>query len=196
MTDEVQQSQYINMFKEEGLDALILTHNIDQAFINQLEFHKEDISFQRIDADITESFKDEIGEKDGKDLEKATKNMTKLFRKLLDKDKLEVKVEKLKNDRISSMITLSEENRRMQDMMKMYGMGVANTDLDGEGEALVLNSNNKLVKHIIDNEKSEVTPMICEQLYDLAVLGQRQLEADAMTKFIQRSNELMLKLAD
>ncbi len=196
VTDEVQQSQYINMFKEEGLDALILTHNIDQAFINQLEFHKEDISFQRIDADITESFKDEIGEKDGKDLEKATKNMTKLFRKLLDKDKLEVKVEKLKNDRISSMITLSEENRRMQDMMKMYGMGVANTDLDGEGEVLVLNSNNKLVKHIIDNEKSEVTPMICEQLYDLAVLGQRQLEPDAMTKFIQRSNDLMLKLAD
>ncbi len=196
VTDEVQQSQYINMFKEEGLDAIVLTHNIDQAFINQLEAHRDDINFRRIDADITDSFKEETQDKDKKVLKKNADAMTKLFRKVLDKEKLEVKVEKLKNQNISSIITLSEESRRMQDMMKMYGMAGATAGLDVDGELLVLNTNNKLVQYIIENEKSENTPIICEQLYDLAVLSHRPLEADAMTKFVQRSNEIMLKLAD
>ena len=196
VTDETQQSQYINMFKEEGLDALILNHNIDQPFINQMEYQKQDIKFQRIDADITDSFKDEVEDKDKKGLKKSSDAMTKLFRKVLDKDKLEVKVEKLKNDKISSMITLSEDSRRMQDMMNMYSMGGMDAmDLSGDGELLVLNNNNKLVQYIIENQKSENTSIICEQLYDLAMLSHRPLEPDAMTKFIQRSNEIMQKLA-
>lgn len=196
VTDLKQQSQYINMFKEAGIDALILTHNIDQPFITNVEYEKKDIKFQRIDADITEGFKAETKKKDLKVLKKNTKAMTELFRKVLGKDKLEVKVELFKNDKVSSVMTLSEENRRMQDMMRMYNMsGMDMGDLGG-GETLVLNANNKLVQYIITNEKAEKTPIICEQLYDLAMLGHKPLEPEAMTKFIERSNEIMLLLAE
>lgn len=195
VTDLKQQSQYINMFKEAGIDALILTHNIDQPFITNIEYERKDIKFQRIDADITEGFKAEAKKKDLKALKKNTKAMTGLFRKVLGKDKLEVKVELFKNEKVSSVITLSEENRRMQDMMRMYNMsGMDMGDLGG-GEVLVLNANNKLVQYIIANEKAEKTPMICEQLYDLAMLSHKPLEPEAMTRFIERSNEIMLLLA-
>lgn len=192
VTDEKQQSQYINMFKEAGLDALILTHNIDQPFITQLEYRNQDIKFQRIDADLTESFKEETKKKDQKQLKNNSEAMQKLFRKILGKDKLEVKVEKLKNEKVSSMITLSEESRRMQDMMRMYSMGGSNNDMFADNFTLVLNANNPLVQYILTNEKSEHTPMICEQLYDLALLSHKPLEPEAMTKFIQRSNEIMM----
>ena len=194
VTDLKQQSQYINMFKDAGIDALILTHNIDQPFITHLEYEKKDIKFQRIDADITEGFKAEAKKKDLKALKKHTKAMTELFRKVLGKDKLEVKVELLKNEKVSSVITLSEESRRMQDMMRMYNIS-GMPDLDG-GEVLVLNANNKLVQYIINNENSEKTPLICQQLYDLAMLSHKPLEPEAMTKFIERSNEIMLLLAE
>jgi len=195
VTDLKQQSQYINMFKEAGVDALILTHNIDQPFITQLESQDQKIRFQRIDADITEGFKAETKKKDVKILKNNTEAMTNLFRKVLGKDKLEVKVDKFKNEKVSSVMTLSEESRRMQDMMKMYNMSGMDMGGFGGGETLVLNANNKLVQYIITNENAEQTPMICEQLYDLALLGHKQLEPEAMTKFIQRSNEIMMLLA-
>ncbi len=196
VTDLKQQSQYINMFKEAGEDALILTHNIDQPFITQLEYQEKNIKFQRIDADINEGFKEETKKKDKKVLKNNTEAMTKLFRKVLAKDKLEVKVEKFKNEKVSSVMTLSEESRRMQDMMRMYNMsGMDMGDLGGNGETLVLNANNKLVQFILTNENADQTPMICEQLYDLALLSHKPLEPEAMTKFVQRSNEIMLLLA-
>lgn len=195
VTDVKQQSQYINMFKEAGLDAVILTHNIDQPFITHLEYRNNNVKFQRIDAGFSDSFRDEVEKKEEKILKKNTEAMTKLFRKVLGKDKLEVKVEKLKNEKISSVITMSEENRRMQDMMRMYNLGGVDNNLFADGETLILNANHKLVQYIIDNEKSEYTPMICEQLYDLAYLSHKPLEPEAMTKFIQRSNEIMMIMA-
>ncbi|MFT4145135.1 MAG: molecular chaperone HtpG [Mobilitalea sp.] len=195
VTDIKQQSQYINMFKESGVDALILTHNIDQPFITQVEQQDQKIKFQRIDADITESFKEETKKKDKKVLQNNTEAMTALFKKVLAKDKLEVKVEKFKNEKVSSVMTLSEESRRMQDMMRMYSMPGMDMNAFGGGETLVLNANNKLVQYILTNESSDATPMICEQLYDLALLSHKQLEPEAMTKFIQRSNEIMMALA-
>ena len=195
VTDEKQQSQYINMFKEAGIDAFILTHNIDQPFITQMEYQDQTIKFQRIDADITDNFKEETEKKDQKTLTKNAESMAKLFQKVLGKEKLEVKVEKLKNEKISSVMTLSEESRRMQDMMRMYNMSGMDPNMPGNNETLVLNANNKLVQYIIENEKSEHTPMICEQLYDLAMLSHKPLEPEAMTRFIQRSNEIMMLLA-
>lgn len=195
VTDLKQQSQYVNMFKEAGVDAFILTHNIDQPFISQLEYQEKNIKFQRIDADITEGFKEETKKKDKKILKNNTEAMTTLFRKVIGKDKLEVRVEKFKNEKVSSIMTLSEESRRMQDMMRMYNMGGMDMGDLGGGETLVLNANNKLVQFIITNENAEQTPMICEQLYDLALIGNKPLEPEAMTKFIQRSNEIMLLMA-
>ena len=192
VTDEQQQSQYINMFKEEKKDALILTHNIDQPFISHLEQGDETIRFQRIDAELTEDFTEEV---DAEALKEEQETLTEVFRKALGKEQLEVQVNKLKNENVSSMITLSEDSRRMQDMMKAYGMaGMDPAMFGGQGETLVLNANNALVKYIFENNDSENVPTFCEQLYDLAVLAQRPLPADAMTKFVARSNEIMMLL--
>lgn len=193
VTNEQQQSQYINMFKEEGIDALILTHNIDQPFITQLEQQAQTYRFQRIDADITDNFvKDSLDEEA---LKAENDALTELFRKVLNKEKLEVKVMQLKNDKVSSMITLSEESRRMQDMMKMYNMYGMDPNMFGSNETLVLNSNNQLVQYVFKNADNENVPMICEQLFDLAMLSHKPLEAESMTKFITRSNEIMILLA-
>ncbi|HHT96410.1 MAG TPA: molecular chaperone HtpG [Clostridiales bacterium] len=197
VTDIKLQSQYINMFKEEGIDAILLTHNIDQPFISYLEQQNGEIKFQRIDSDLTDNFKEEADEEEEKGLNEKTEKLTELFRKALDNEKLSIKVEKLKNDKIASMITLSEENRRMQEMMKMYsmpGMPAMDADMFGGNETLVLNVNNKLVQYLINNEKADNTNIVCEQLYDLALLSYKQLEPEAMTKFIQRSNEIMMNL--
>ncbi|MDO5426132.1 MAG: molecular chaperone HtpG [Eubacteriales bacterium] len=192
VTDEIQQSQYINLFRSEGKNAVILKHNIDSAFITHVEREKEGVQFQRIDADVTDDFKEEVSEDA---LKEETTTLTDLFRKVLGKDKLEVKVEKLKNESISSMVTLSEESRRMQDMMKMYGMAGMDPSMFGTTETLVLNANNKLVQYIFENKDSEHVPMMCEQLYDLAMLAHRPLDPEAMTKFVNRSNEIMMLLA-
>ena len=197
VTDVQQQSQYINMFREEGLDAVVLTHNIDQPFINQLESKNEDVKFMRIDADITDSSKEDINKKDRKKNEKDAKDLAQLFQKAVGNDKLTVKVETLKNENISSLLTVSEESRRMQDMMKMYSMG-GGMDMGmfgSEGETLVLNSGNELVKYLLKNRESEDAEIFAAQLYDLAVISNRPLSAEAMTKFVARSNEIMLKLA-
>ena len=193
VTNETEQSQYINMFKEEGIDAVILTHNIDQPFITHLESKNENVKFARIDADLSDSFKEETSEDELKDI---TETLTDTFKKALNKDNLVVKVEKLKNASISSMITLSEQDRRMQDMMKMYSMpGMDPSMFGGQGLTLVLNANNDLVKYIVDNKEGENTPMICEQLYDLALLSHAPLSPEQMTNFIARSNKIMELLA-
>lgn len=192
VTNEQQQSQYINMFKEEGIDALILTHNIDQPFITQLEQTEKSYRFQRIDADITDKFKES---NDEEALKEENEKLTELFRKVLNKEKLEVKVMKLKNDKVSSMITLSEESRRMQDMMKTYNMYGMDPGMFDTSETLVLNANNKLVRYVFEHETGEFTDMLCEQLYDLAMLSHKPLTPEAMTKFIARSNDILIELA-
>lgn len=194
VTDRIQQGQYINLFKEQGMDAVILDHNIDTSFITQLEQRNENFRFMRIDADLTESLKEETGTEE---LTGATDTLTELFRKALNKEKLTVKVEKLKNENISSILTLSEEGRRMQDMMKMYAMNGMGMDpsMFAADHTLTLNANHALVKYILENKDSEHVSMFCEQLYDLAVLSNQPLSVDAMSKFISRSNEIMLLLA-
>ena len=196
VTDEVQQSQYINMFKAAKMDAVILTHNIDQPFISQLESKNEGIKFQRIDADLTDTFKSKTSKKAEEEMKGQAEAIAKIMKKALKKDKLEVKVEKLKNKKISSMITLSEESRRMQDMMKMYAMnGLGMGDMAEEGETLILNANHPLVQYVIGHEEDEHVGMICEQLYDLAKLQHAPLKPEDMTKFVNRSNEIMMLLA-
>lgn len=191
VTDEVQQSQYINMFREQGMNAVILKHNIDNPFISHLEAKNEKVKFQRIDADVTDSMKEEASEEE---LKAETDALTDLFRKALNNEKLEVKVEKLKNENVSSMITLSEENRRMQEMMKMYNMYGMDPDAFGTSTTLILNANNALVKYLFENPESEHANMICKQLYDLAMISHQPLAPEAMTRFVTRSNELMMLL--
>ncbi len=196
VTDKLQQGQYIKMFKEQGMDAVILDHNIDTSFISQLEQRNETYKFMRIDADVTESLKDETSEED---LKSETDTLTEVFKNALHNDKLTVKVEKLKNTSISSVITLSEEGRRMQDMMKMYamgGMGGMDPNMFAADLTLTLNANNELVKYIFEHKDSEHVPMFCEQLYDLAMLSNQPLSVDAMSKFVERSNQIMMLLSE
>ena len=189
VTDPVQQSQYINMFKEAGKDAVILTHNIDAPFISHLEQKDNTIQFKRIDADLTEELKGE-----GTADEETTKALTELFRKSLNKEKLEVKVENLKNDGVSAMMMLSEESRRMRDMMKMYNMYGMDPGMFGGQETLVLNANHPLVQYLAKNPESEHGAVICQQLYDLAMISHKPLSPEEMTKFVQRSNDILLML--
>ena len=194
VTDEKEQSQYINMFREEKLNAVILTHNIDNPFITHEEQKHENVKFLRIDADVNEIFKEEVKEEDKETLENQAKTLTETFRKALGNDKLEVKVEKLKNESVSSMITVAEETRRMQEMMKMYNMYGMDPSMFGGQETLVLNAKHPLVQFVADNKDSEKTPVICEELYDLAMLSHKQLSPEEMTRFVQRSNEILLML--
>lgn len=192
VTDVQQQGQYINMFKEQGMDAVILDHNIDSSFITQLERRNEKIKFVRIDADLTESLKEETSEED---LKEAKETLTETFHKALGNENLKISVEKLKNADISSILTLAEEGRRMQDMMKMYGMAGMDPSMFGGDQTLVLNVNHALVQYILENKESEHVSMFCEQLYDLALLSNHPLPTDAMSKFIARSNQIMMLLA-
>ena len=195
VTDEQQQGQYISMFKAAKMDAVILTHNIDQPFISQLEAKNEGIKFQRIDADLTDTFKAKTSKKAEKEMEEQAAGLLEMMKKALKNDKLNVKLQKLKNKKIASVITLSEESRRMQDMMKMYAMpGMDMGAFGGEGETLVLNANHPLVEYVVANKDGENTAMICEQLYDLAKLQHEPLSPEAMSKFIARSNDIMMML--
>ncbi len=195
VTDEQQQSQYINMFKAEGMDAVILTHNIDSPFITQLEQRNESVKFERIDADLTDVFKQEVAADEEEVFKANIETLTGIFRKALANDKLVVKVEKLKNEKVASMMTLSEETRRMQEMMKMYGMMGMDPSMFGSDTTLVLNSNHPLVQYVLEHAEGEHTGLFCQQLYDLALLGNKPLNPEEMTAFIQRSNEIMLLLA-
>ena len=193
VTDKVQQGQYINLFKEQGMNAVILDHNIDTSFITQLEQRNEHYQFKRIDADLTDALKSD----DTEDLTEANTTLSELFKKTLNNDKLTVKVEALKNDEVASVLTLSEQGRRMQDMMKMYsmgGMGGMDPNMFAADQTLTLNANNALVKYILENKDSEHVPMFAEQLYDLARISNQPLSVDDMTKFVKRSNDIMLLL--
>lgn len=195
VTDKLQQGQYIKMFQEHGMDAVILDHNIDTSFISQLEQRNETYKFMRIDSDVTESLKEDINPED---LKAETDTLTEVFQKALNNEKLTVKVEKLKNANIASVITLSEEGRRMQDMMRMYamgGMGAMDPNMFAADYTLTLNAGNELVHYIFEHKDSEHVPMFCEQLYDLAMLSNQPLSVDAMTKFVERSNKIMMLLA-
>ena len=194
VTDEVQQSQYINMFKAQGQDAIILTHNIDSAFITYLEQKHQEVQFLRIDADVHDSLKDEVAEDEKEAFQKTAESLVEIFRKELGNDKLEVKVEKLKDDKVASMAVLSEENRRMQEMMKMYGMSGMDPSMFGSHATLVLNANHPLVQFLVEHKRSKNVPVICKQLYDLAMLAHKPLSPEEMTAFVQRSNEIMMLL--
>ena len=183
VTDEQQQSQYINMFREEKLDAVLLTHNIDSAFISQLEQRNQGIKFQRIDADLTNTFKEEIAKEDEEAIQKQAEEIKSVFQKALNNDKLNV------------MMTISEENRRMQEMMKMYNMYGMDANMFAPELTLTLNANHPLVKYVLEHQDGEHTNLFCEQLYDLAVLSNQPLSPEAMTKFVARSNEIMMLLA-
>ena len=194
VTDEQQQSQYINMFKEEGLDAVLLTHNIDSPFITQLEQRNENVQFQRIDADLTDHFKEEVAKEEEETFKANTETLTDIFRKALNNEKLEVKVEKLKNENVASMVTLSEQSRRMQEMMKMYNMYGMDAGMFGTDVTLVLNANHPLVQYVLNNKDGEHVNLFCQQLYDLAMLSNKPLNPEEMTAFISRSNEIMMLL--
>ena len=195
VTDEQQQSQYINMFKKEGLDAVILSHNIDSPFITQMEQKNEHIKFQRIDADLTDHFKEDVSEEEKEAFKEKTDSLVEIFRKALGNDKLEVKVEKMKDENVASMITLSEESRRMQEMMKMYGMSGMDPSMFGTNATLILNANHPLVEYVVAHKDGENTEMFCHQLYDRAMLAHKPLSPEEMTEFVKRSNEIMMKLA-
>ena len=195
VTDEQQQSQYINMFKKEGLDAVILSHNIDSPFITQMEQKNEHIKFQRIDADLTDHFKEDVSEEEKEAFKEKTDSLVEIFRKALGNDKLEVKVEKMKDENVASMITLSEESRRMQEMMKMYGMSGMDPSMFGTNATLILNANHPLVEYVVAHKDGENTEVFCHQLYDLAMLAHKPLSPEEMTEFVKRSNEIMMKLA-
>ena len=194
VTDEQQQSQYINLFKSQGQDAVILNHNIDSAFITQMEQRNPSLSFQRIDADITDSAKEEVAEEEKEEFQKTADSLVEIFRKELDNDKLNVKVEKSKDDNTAAMITLSEQNRRMQEMMKMYGMSGMDAGMFGQESTLILNANHPLVQFVVEHKRSKSVPVICKQLYDLAMLAHKPLSPEEMTAFMQRSNEIMMLL--
>ena len=194
VTDEVQQSQYINMFKAQGQDAIILTHNIDSAFITYLEQKHQEVQFLRIDADVHDSLKDEVAEDEKEEFQKTTDSLVEIFRKELGNEKLDVKVEKLKDENVASMAVLSEENRRMQEMMKMYGMGGIDASMFGSQATLVLNANHPLVQFLVTNKDSENVSIICKQLYDLAMLAHKPLSPEEMTAFVKRSNDIMMLL--
>ena len=194
VTDEVQQSQYINMFKAQGQDAIILTHNIDSAFITYLEQKHQEVQFLRIDADVHDSLKDEVAEDEKEEFQKTTDSLVEIFRKELGNEKLDVKVEKLKDENVASMAVLSEENRRMQEMMKMYGMGSMDASMFGSQATLVLNANHPLVQFLVANKDSKNASIICKQLYDLAMLAHKPLSPEEMTAFVKRSNDIMMLL--
>ena len=193
VTDLQQQSQYINMFREQEMNAVVLLHNIDQPFVSSLEAGDDAVKFQRIDADLTEAFKEEGDEEQ---LKEETELLTDIFKKATGRDNLEIKVEKLKNDKVSSMITMSEDARRMQDMMKMYAAnGMGGMGMSDMGQTLVLNANHALVQYVLEHKEDDNADLICKQLYDLALISHHPLEADKMTEFIERSNEIMMLLA-
>ena len=194
VTDEQQQSQYIKMFKEQSQDAVILTHNIDTPFITYMEQHNENIKFQRIDADVHDSLKAEVTEEEKESFQKTTESLVEIFRKELNNENLDVKVEKLKDDQVASMAVLSEESRRMQEMMRMYGMASMDPGMFGSQITLILNANHPLVQFVVEHKRSKSVPIICKQLYDLAILAHKPLNPEEMTAFVQRSNEIMMLL--
>ncbi len=195
VTDPVEQSQYVAMFKKAKMDAVMLTDNIDMPFINQLEMKNEGVIFKRIDEDLSDALKTKNSAKVEEELKANEEELAKLFKKIVKKDNIKVKLEKLKNKDISAMMTMSGETRKMQEMMRMYASGMGIDEFSKEGLTLVLNANNKLVQFLIEEKDGENVSLICEQLFDLALIQHGPLSPDEMTKFVQRSNKIMMILA-
>ena len=159
-----------------------------------MEQRNQHIHFQRIDADVTDQVKEEVGEEEKEAFGKRAEEIASIVKKAMNNENLQVKVEKIKDENIASMMTLSEESRRMQEMMKMYGMGGMDASMFGSDTTLVLNINHPLVQYIENNKDSENINIICQQLYDLAMLSNKPLSPEQMTDFIKRSNDIMLML--
>ena len=200
VTDEVQQSQYIAMFKNSGKDAVVLSERIDQPFISELEAKNQGVHFRRIDADLTEEFKASVTEDEQKLFDEQSKELETEIRTATKKDSLTVKLQKLTQEKTAAMLSISEESRRMNDMMKMYAMGGMGMGAMPVQETLILNTEHPLVKYLMNNGKDEskkaTIDLISEQLYDLARIQQSPLPAEEMTKFIERSNDILLKMAE
>ena len=196
VTDEAQQGQYIRMFREMDMDAVILHHNIDSPYIQHVEQKREDLKFERIDADVTGAMKSD--ESDEEKLKSDTETLAEIFKKALNNDKVTVQVQSLKDENVSSMLTIQEEGRRMQDMMRMYSAGASGMDMDmfAPAQTLTLNANHKLVKYLLAHKDAEHAEMFAKQLYDLAALANAPLKPEAMAQFISRSNEIMMLLAE
>jgi len=190
VNDVKEQSQYVNIFKSAGKDAVVLPHSIDVPFISTLEMKRDNVKFLRIDSDMTDDMRsEEVAE----DTKASYDELSKKVKTALHNDRLKVSVQLLKSDEISSVITISEESRRMQEMMKQYGMmGMDPSMFGGEGETLVLNANHPLVKELLENNHEELFDMICEQLYDLASISHSPLSPERMSEFIKRRKEFML----
>ncbi len=189
VTDPIQQSQYIKVFKSEGLDAVYLTHSIDTPFISQLEQKNKSLAFKRIDAQIDNSLKaDETDDK-------ATEEVSSVFKKALGKDNLLLKVENLKDDSVASILVTSEEGRRMQDMMRMYGIDPGSPDMLDNDATLIVNANHPLVQYITEHKRSKNSTVICKQLYDMARIANHPLSPEEMSAFVQRTNDIMMLLA-
>ena len=198
VTDEQQQGQYIRMFRENKLQAFILNANIDSPFIQQLEMKNEGIHFARIDAGVDEVLASSTSEEDEKALEEKGKELEKTFQKALDNDKLKVSLQNLKEKSVSSLLKVDEQSRRMQDMMKMYSMGGSDMGLfgAGEGQTLILNAQHPLVQYVMEHAEDEKSATVCAQLYDLAKIQNAPLTPEEMTKFVARSNDILMLLTE
>ncbi len=197
VSNEKQQSQYIKMFKEHDMEAVILPSTIDNPFMSHMEMHEKGITFSRIDADLSDSMK-ESGDQDEVQNKELQEALESVFKTILGKDSLKVQAENLKAENVSGIILLSEQSRRMQEMSAMFG----NMDMGSmfkDEQTLVLNKKNKLIQLILQQkdqeDKKEDVALLCEQVYDLALLSHKPLESEAMTRFIERSNKILEKLA-
>lgn len=196
VSDEVQQAQYVHLIQSHEIEAVIAGHQIDSPFLGLVESKKEGVNFVRVDSDVSELLKAESKEEEAEAVKAEEEKLTNTFKEILSLDVLNLKLENLKNESVSGMIILSESNRRMQDMMKAYGMSGMDPSMFPSNEVLVLNRNNSLVKYILEDKgegDSELKSMIVHQIFDLAQMGHRQLTPEAMSQFIQRSGELMNK---
>ena len=207
VTDEAQQAQYIRMFQEQGLEAAILTTPVDKPFVSFLEYKNSGVKVQRIDADITDTLqqKSDTEQSEAQKQAQAYTNtqMENLFRQVLGNENLKVKAENLKSTQTTAMILLSEESRRMMEMMEAYGNNEMYKAMFAQvkpDETLVLNKNNTLIQYLIkqaeDSAQNENLDMICHQVYDLALMSHRSLNSEEMTAFLDRSNRILEKLAN
>lgn len=196
VTNEQQQAQYIKMFKDNGMEAVILTSNLDNPFISYLESYLEGIKFSRIDSDITETLKEETEQSE--DDKKIAEDIQQIFRDRIGNKDMKVSIEKLKADNVSAVIQLSEQSRRMQEMSQMFGS--FNAGMFQSDETLILNKGNNVVKLLLDikddESRKDDIDLLCNQIYDLAVMSHKPLSMEAMTKFIERSNKILELAAD
>ncbi|MEG0307026.1 MAG: molecular chaperone HtpG [Clostridium sp.] len=194
VNDEKQQSQYIKLLKENGLQAVILNTTIDSHFITLMESKEEGVQFTRIDSDLTDMLKVEDKETD---IDEAT-NLEELFKEVINKETVKVEVKPIKSEQVPAVIQLSEQSRRMAEMSVMFGGG--DMSMFPKEETLVINKTNKLIKKLAkisnDENKKELAKDICSHVYDLAMISYGQMEADEMAAFIERSNGLLEKLMD